>query len=127
MWFDAYEHADDAGRRLGRAGASRRAATRVEAKTSTFGGGVMDRAEIQQRIKQIISNVTNIPPDDIADAASFTKDLDLDSLSLLEIGVDVDYEFQLGLPEERMRGLDSVDDTLALVEERLRERQAEVA
>ena len=56
-----------------------------------------------------------------------TKDLDLDSLSLLEIGVDVDYEFQLGLPEERMRGLDSVNDTLALVEERLRERQAEVA
>ena len=87
----------------------------------------MDRAEIQQRIKQIISNVTNIPPGDIADTASFTKDLDLDSLSLLEIGVDVDYEFQLGLPEERMRGLDSVTDTLALVEERLRERQAEVA
>jgi acyl carrier protein len=87
----------------------------------------MDRAEIQQRIKQIISNVTNIPPGDIADTASFTKDLDLDSLSLLEIGVDVDYEFQLGLPEERMRGLDSVTDTLTLVEERLRERQAEVA
>lgn len=87
----------------------------------------MNRAEIQQRIKQIISNVTNIPPGDIADEASFTKDLDLDSLSLLEIGVDVDYEFQLGLPEERMRGLDSVNDTLALVEERLRERQAEVA
>lgn len=87
----------------------------------------MDRAEIKQRIKQIISNVTNIAPGDIGDAASFTRDLDLDSLSLLEIGVDVDYEFQLGLPEERMRGLDSVNDTLALVEERLREREAEVA
>lgn len=87
----------------------------------------MDRAEITRRIKQIISNVTNIPPDEIADAASFTRDLDLDSLSLLEIGVDVDYEFQLALPEERMRGLDSVADTLTLVEERLRERQAEVA
>jgi acyl carrier protein len=87
----------------------------------------MDRAEIKQRIKQIISNVTNIAPGEIDDTASFTKDLDLDSLSLLEIGVDVDYEFQLGLPEERMRGLDSVNDTLALVEERLREREAEVA
>lgn len=87
----------------------------------------MDRAEVKERIKQIISNVTNIAPDEIDDAASFTKDLDLDSLSLLEIGVDVDYEFQLGLPEERMRGLDSVNDTLALVEERLREREAEVA
>lgn len=87
----------------------------------------MDRAEITDRVKQIISNVTNIPPAAIADGASFTRDLDLDSLSLLEIGVDVDYEFQLGLPEERMRGLDSVTDTVALVEERLREREAEVA
>ncbi|HEX2163729.1 MAG TPA: phosphopantetheine-binding protein [Thermoanaerobaculia bacterium] len=87
----------------------------------------MDRAEITERVKRIISNVTNIAPDSIADAASFTRDLDLDSLSLLEIGVDVDYEFQLGLPEERMRGLDSVNDTVALVLERLREREAEVA
>lgn len=87
----------------------------------------MDRAEITDRVKQIISNVTNIAPGAIADEASFTRDLDLDSLSLLEIGVDVDYEFQLGLPEERMRGLDSVSDTVALVLERLREREAEVA
>lgn len=87
----------------------------------------MDRAEITNRVKQIISNVTNIAPAEISDSASFTRDLDLDSLSLLEIGVDVDYEFQLGLPEERMRGLDSVSDTVALVLDRLRERQAEVA
>ncbi len=87
----------------------------------------MDRAEIRERIKEIIANVTNIDPQEIGDAASFTADLGLDSLSLLEIGVDVDYEFQLGLPEERMRGIDSVDQTVALVEERLREKQAEVA
>lgn len=87
----------------------------------------MDRAEIASRVKQIISNVTNIPPGEVSDSASFTRDLDLDSLSLLEIGVDVDYEFQLGLPEESMRGLDSVNDTVELVLERLRERRAEVA
>lgn len=82
---------------------------------------------IKARIKEIIANVTSIDPASIEDAASFTADLDLDSLSLLEIGVDVDYEFQLGLSEERMRGIDSVDQTAALVEERIREKQAEVA
>ena len=82
---------------------------------------------IKARIKEIIANVTSIDPASIDDAASFTADLDLDSLSLLEIGVDVDYEFQLGLPEERMRGIDSVEQTVALVEERIREKQAEVA
>ncbi len=89
----------------------------------------MEAAEIKSKIRQIISNVTSIDPAEIGDDASFTEELGLDSLSLLEIGVDVDYEFQLGLPEERMRGLDSVAQTLELVEERLQEkdRRAEVA
>jgi acyl carrier protein len=93
----------------------------------------MDVAQMKEKIKEIIANVTSIDPAEIGDATSFTKELGLDSLSLLEIGVDVDYEFKLELPEERMRGLDSVDETLALVEERLEERllersvQAEVA
>jgi acyl carrier protein len=88
---------------------------------------IAELEDVKQRIRKIIANVTNIDAGAIADAASLTRDLDLDSLSLLEIGVDVDYEFQLGLPEERMRGIDSVDDAVALVEERLREKQAEVA
>lgn len=89
----------------------------------------MDVPEMKSRIKEIISNITNIDPEEIEDSASFTQDLDLDSLSLLEIGVDVDYEFQLGLPEERMRGIDSVNQTVELVQERLREKAgaAEVA
>jgi acyl carrier protein len=89
----------------------------------------MDAVEIKTKIKQIIHNVTNIDPAEIGDSTSFTQELGLDSLSLLEIGVDVDYEFKLELPEERMRGLDSVQETYALVEERLREKsvRAEVA
>lgn len=89
----------------------------------------MDAVEIKAKIKEIIHNVTNIDPAEIGDTASFTEELGLDSLSLLEIGVDVDYEFRLELPEERMRGLDSVEQTYALVEERLQEKtvRAEVA
>lgn len=90
----------------------------------------MDVIEIKTKIKEIIANVTSIDPGSIGDGASFTQDLGLDSLSLLEIGVDVDYEFKLELPEERMRGLDSVDHTVMLVQDRLAEQgrlQAEVA
>jgi acyl carrier protein len=89
----------------------------------------MDALGMKAKIKEIISNVTSIDADKIGDDTSFTEELGLDSLSLLEIGVDVDYEFQLELPEERMRGLDSVSQTFALVEERLAEKagRAEVA
>lgn len=87
----------------------------------------MDVIEIKTRIKRVIANITNVPADNIADDASFTKDLDLDSLSLLEIGVDVDYEFQLGLPEDAMRGLDSVNQTADLVIAHSAEREEQVA
>lgn len=75
----------------------------------------MDEAGVRQKIKEIISNVTNIPTEEIGDGASLRDELDLDSLSLLEIGVDVDYEFRLGLPEESLQRIGSVNDAVALV------------
>lgn len=77
----------------------------------------LDIAEIRTKIKEIIANVTNIDPSEIADDASFVEDLQLDSLSLLEIGVDVDYEFKLGVPEERLQELRTVQDSVDLVVE----------
>lgn len=73
---------------------------------------------VRVKIKEIISNVTGIAPEELADDAAFVDDLNLDSLSLLEIGVDVDYEFKLGVPEERLQRLRTVQDAVDLVFER---------
>ena len=75
----------------------------------------LDPAEIRRRIKEIIASVTGLDALEIADEASFVEDLELDSLSLLEVGVDVDYEFKLGVPEERLQELRTVEDTVRLV------------
>ncbi|HLE83858.1 MAG TPA: phosphopantetheine-binding protein [Thermoanaerobaculia bacterium] len=85
----------------------------------------MDEAEVRQKIREIISNVTNIPPEEITDGGRFREELDLDSLSLLEIGVDVDYEFRLGLPEEELQRIGSLDEAVALVVERSRRAAGE--
>ncbi len=85
----------------------------------------MDKAQIRDKIKEIIANVTNIAPEEIGDEVSLVDDLHLDSLSLLEIGVDVDYEFKLGVPEERLQELRTVQDAVDLVLERLSEKAAE--
>lgn len=75
----------------------------------------MDVEVIRTKIKEIISNVTGIAPEEIGDNASLVEDLQLDSLSLLEIGVDVDYEFKLGVPEERLGEIRTVGDAVTLV------------
>ncbi len=84
----------------------------------------MDVVEIRSKIKEIIANVTNIDPTEISDKDSFVEDLQLDSLSLLEIGVDVDYEFKLGVPEERLGELRTVQDSVDLVVECLNAKAA---
>ncbi len=89
----------------------------------------MDVVGIRAKIKEIIGNVTGLDPTEIGDSAAFVEDLNLDSLSLLEIGVDVDYEFKLGVPEERLGELRTVQDSVDLVLETLDARapKAEVA
>ena len=86
--------------------------------------GPTDEADIRERVKRIIFNVTRIPVERIGDQASFREELELDSLSLLEIGVDLDYEFQLGLEdlEQRLGTMPDVDHVVAFVQQRLQER-----
>ncbi|HVT19271.1 MAG TPA: phosphopantetheine-binding protein [Thermoanaerobaculia bacterium] len=81
----------------------------------------MEAAQIRNRIKQIIANIAGIDFQRIADDASLRDDLQLDSLSLLEIGVDVDLAFQLDLPDESYRDVSTIPAMLELVERRLAE------
>ena len=90
----------------------------------------MTSDEIRGKIKQIIGNVAGMDPGRIQDGDHFRNDLNLDSLSLLEIGVDVDLAFQLGLPDESYKQIDSLPGMVDLVQERMAEmsgRQQRVA
>lgn len=76
----------------------------------------MNAEEIRGRVKEIIADVAGIDAGEIADEAHFLEDLDLDSLALLEMGVDVDYAFKLGVPDEELKELRTVPQCVALVE-----------
>ncbi len=82
-----------------------------------------DAVEIRARIKQIIGNVAGLDPNRIGDEAMLRDELKLDSLSLLEIGVDVDLAFKLELPDEKYKEIDSIPAMVSLVEGRLAEIQ----
>lgn len=74
--------------------------------------------QIRSKIKEVIANVADLDPAEIADDADLRRDLNLDSLSLLEIGVDVDYAFQLGIEdlEDRLANLQTLGEVVELVE-----------
>ena len=85
--------------------------------------------QIRAKIKEVIASVADIDAAGIADDADLRRDLNLDSLSLLEIGVDVDYAFQLGIEdlEDRLAKLETLDEVVALVERLRAERQPAAA
>ncbi|HTM26647.1 MAG TPA: phosphopantetheine-binding protein [Vicinamibacterales bacterium] len=79
----------------------------------------MTREEIAQRIKEDIGRITGIPAAAIADEASFQKDLGLDSLSLLELVVHLEYGFKIKVPEDQLSSLRTVHETAQYVHDRL--------
>lgn len=81
----------------------------------------MSNVEILDKIKHIIGNIAGLDPKRIGDADSLRDDLKLDSLSLLEIGVDVDLAFRLNLPDERYKEIQNLPQMVSLVHERLGE------
>ncbi len=75
----------------------------------------MELQEIKTKIRAVITESTNIKPEVIGDDTLFEEDLELDSLTLLEIAVHLDQEFELDLPEEDMKGFTSVNVSAELV------------
>lgn len=79
----------------------------------------MSTDEIRATIKKSIANITNINPDEITNSASYKDDLQLDSLTILEIAVDAEYQFHVTIPDEVLSELRTVDDTVRIVQQHL--------
>lgn len=79
----------------------------------------MDTQSIKATIKQSISRVTGISAETISDSASYEEDLGLDSLSILEIAVDVESHFKFHASDEELTSIRTVEDTVELVRRRM--------
>ena len=84
----------------------------------------MDRDEIQKVVKELIAKVTDLTPEEVGDNASFRDDLELDSLSMIEIAVHVDHAYKLHLTEDEMGSLATVEDAIQMVIKKQAEKGA---
>jgi acyl carrier protein len=73
--------------------------------------------EIRDIVRQSVIRVTGIAPGDIDDSSSYREALGLDSLSALEVMVDIEYAFKIKVPEERLQAIKTVGDTIRVVQE----------
>ncbi|MVA77472.1 acyl carrier protein [Auraticoccus sp. F435] len=72
--------------------------------------------EIRAKLAEIVNQVAGVSADDVQLDKSFTDDLDVDSLSMVEIIVAVEDEFDVEVPDEEAKNLRTVGDAVAYIE-----------
>ncbi len=74
------------------------------------------RAEITSGLAEILEEVAGVNPDDVAEEKSFTDDLDVDSLSMVEVAMAVEEKFNAKIPDDELSNLKTVGDAISYIE-----------
>jgi acyl carrier protein len=82
--------------------------------------------EIIAGIAEIIEEVTGIEPSEVTPEKSFVDDLDIDSLSMVEIAVQTEDKYGVKIPDEDLAGLRTVGDVVTYIQ-KLEEENPEAA
>ena len=72
--------------------------------------------EIRSGLAEIVNEIAGIPVEDIQLEKSFTDDLDVDSLSMVEVVVAAEERFGVQIPDDDVKGLRTVGDAVAYIE-----------
>ncbi|MFL6024886.1 MAG: acyl carrier protein [Marmoricola sp.] len=72
--------------------------------------------EIRTELAEIVNEVTGIPAGDVLLEKSFTDDLDVDSLSMVEVVVAAEEKFSVRIPDDQVKNLKTVGDAVSYIE-----------
>jgi acyl carrier protein len=72
---------------------------------------------VYEKVKQLLVDKFGVAEEDIKPEATF-GDLDLDSLDLVEFALAAEEEMGVRISDEEAEQLDTLDDTVALLEEK---------
>jgi acyl carrier protein len=72
--------------------------------------------EILSDLAEIVNEVTGIPAGDVQLDKSFTDDLDVDSLSMVEVVVAAEEKFSVRIPDDEVKNLKTVGDAVTYIE-----------
>ena len=66
-------------------------------------------------LAEILEEVAGVNPDDVAEEKSFTEDLDVDSLSMVEVVVAAEEKFGVKIPDDEVQNLKTVGDAVSYI------------
>jgi acyl carrier protein len=71
--------------------------------------------EILSGLAEIVEEVAGVEADEVTADKSFVDDLDIDSLSMVEIAVQAEDRFEVKIPDAELANLKTVGDAVSYV------------
>ena len=75
--------------------------------------------EIQTDLAAIVEDIAGVSAADVQPEKSFVDDLDVDSLSMVEVVVAAEEKFDVKIPDDEVKNLKTVGDAVAFIERQL--------
>ena len=75
----------------------------------------MTDQEILAGLAEIVDEIGGVPADEVTPDKNFVEDLDIDSLSMVEIAVAAQDKFGVEIPDEQLKDLKTVQDVVNFV------------
>ncbi|MFL1376523.1 MULTISPECIES: acyl carrier protein [unclassified Nocardiopsis] len=72
--------------------------------------------EILEGLGVIIEEIVGTEPSEVTPEKSFVDDLDIDSLSMVEIAVAAQDKFGVEIPDEQLKDLKTVQDVITFIQ-----------
>ena len=76
----------------------------------------MTEQEILAGLGEIVDEIAGVPADEVTPDKTFVDDLDIDSLSMVEIAVAAQDKFGVEIPDEELKNLKTVQDVVNFVQ-----------
>ena len=74
------------------------------------------REEILKGLAEILEEFAGVEPKDATEDKSFTEELDVDSLSMVEVVVAAEERFDVKIPDDDVQSLKTVGDAVSFIE-----------
>jgi acyl carrier protein len=72
--------------------------------------------EIRSGLAAILNEIAGVEPDEVQLDKTFTDDLDVDSLSMVEIALAAEDKFGVKIPDDELANLTTVGDAVSYIE-----------
>jgi acyl carrier protein len=76
----------------------------------------MSEQDVLAGLAEIVNEITGIPTSDVQMDKSFSDDLDVDSLSMVEIATAAEDKFDVKIPDDQLKNLKTVGDAVTFIQ-----------